>query len=273
MHSLDSGVTETGNDSFPFSVKDIVAHCDSYKGAHTQSSIFQLVTTLALFIAVCSFMLYSIDVSYWITLLLTLPAAGLLVRIFIFQHDCGHGSFFNSKKANNWTGRCLGILTFTPYDFWRRAHNKHHASSGDLDRRSIGGIDTITVREYYALSKKQQFAYRLYRNPFVLLVFGAPFYAIIAQRFPFNQATGFYENYQTLSTASIWKSIMLTNVAIVIFYGCLALIAGFEPLLFVYLPILIVTVLDWGGGCFLFNINLKIHIGKKTRIGICRRLL
>lgn len=234
------------------SVKDLELHCKSYKGADTKRSLFQLTTTLALFITACGLMLYSITISYWITAFLTLPAAGLLVRLFIFQHDCGHGSFFNSRKANDWTGRLLGVLTFTPYDFWRRAHNKHHASSGDLDKRSIGGIDTITVQEYQALSKWKKLMYRVYRNPLVLLIFGTPIYVIVAQRIPFNQQTKFHENYHTLPVRSIWKSIILTNLAIVAFYGGLAFFTGFTKILIVYLSIL--TVAAWIGG-WLFYIQ------------------
>ncbi len=252
MKPLDFNTTEAPGNNDSISVKDIAAHCNSYKGADAKRSIFQLVSTLALFLIACSLMVYSINISYWLTLFLTIPAAGLLTRLFIFQHDCGHGSFFNSKKANDWTGRFLGLLTVTPYDFWRRAHNKHHATSGDLDRRSIGGIDTVTVREYQALSKWQQLMYRTYRNPLVLLIFGTPFYVLVLQRLPLNQATNFYENYQTLPKSSIWKSIMLMNASIVIVYSALASVIGLGPLLAVYLPILVVT--SWIGG-WLFYIQ------------------
>jgi omega-6 fatty acid desaturase (delta-12 desaturase) len=228
------------------SVKEIAAHCKTYKGADTKHAILQLTTTMALFIATCALMVYSLNISYWITALLILPAGGLLVRLFIFQHDCGHGSFFKTKKANDWVGRFLSVFTFTPYDFWRRAHNKHHATSGDLDRRSIGGIDTITVREYQALSKGQQLAYRIYRHPIVLLVIGTPIYVIIAQRIPFTQGTPFHDNYNTLPVRSIWKSIMLTNVGILAFYGGLSYLIGLGAVMAVYLPILLVTA--WVGG-------------------------
>lgn len=252
MQPFDFDLNCTAGNGSAISVKEIEKHCKSYKGADARRSIFQLVTTLALFIGTCALMLYSMNVSYWITAALVLPTAGLLTRIFIFQHDCGHGSFFNSKAANDWTGRLLGILTVTPYDFWRRAHNKHHATSGDLDRRSIGGIDTITVREYQALSKWKRLAYRIYRNPFVLLILGTPFYVVVLQRFPFNQATDFYKNYQTLRVSSIWQSIMLTNAGILVCYGSVAFFTGLLPLLAIYLPTLIVTA--WIGG-WLFYIQ------------------
>src|SRR5262249_56220455 len=85
--------------------------------------------------------------------LLAVPAAGFLVRLFMIQHDCGHGAFFHHRLANDWVGRVIGVLTLTPYDFWRRTHAIHHASSGNLDRRGIGDIRTLTVQEYLALSR------------------------------------------------------------------------------------------------------------------------
>ncbi|MEM7650817.1 MAG: fatty acid desaturase [Pseudomonadota bacterium] len=233
-------------------VKSIAEHCNDYKGADTKRSIFQLVTTLALFAANLVAMYYSLQVSYLLTLALTIPAGGLLTRIFIFQHDCGHGSFFNSNKANTWVGRCLGILTVTPYDFWRRAHNKHHATSGDLDRRSIGGVDTITVREYEGLSKSMKLAYRIYRNPLFLLFFGTPFYVLVLQRFPFNKSSGFYDDYQTLPTSSIWKSIALNNLALIAVFGTVGALIGYGALFAIYLPVLILT--SWIGG-WLFYIQ------------------
>jgi len=223
-------------------VERIVEHCNAYRGADTGRSLIQLSTTLALFTATCGLMFYGVaSSSFWITALLLLPAAGLLTRIFIFQHDCGHGSFLSSAKANDRVGRFLGILTVTPYDFWRRAHNMHHATSGDLDRRSIGGIDTLTLSEYRDLPKWKQRAYRLYRNPVVLIMLGAPLYTIIGQRFPFNGSLGFYREYKTLPVSSIWKSILLTDLMIVLFYGALALAIGWKPVIYAYLPILILT--------------------------------
>src|ERR1700742_1849013 len=89
----------------------------------------------------------------WIGLSGVVPAAGFLVRLFMIQHDCGHGSFFSNRHANDWVGRVIGVLTMTPYDFWQRTHAIHHATSGNLERRGIGDLDTLTVREYRALSR------------------------------------------------------------------------------------------------------------------------
>jgi omega-6 fatty acid desaturase (delta-12 desaturase) len=246
MKSYDYSAAGASKSENPPCIKDIAAHCRTYQGANTARSIIQLFTTLALFAVTLTLMFFSIKISYLITLAIAIPASGLLVRIFIFQHDCGHASFFNSKKANDWVGRSLSLLTFTPYDFWRRAHNKHHATSGDLGHRSIGGIDTITVKEYQDLSKLQQFAYRIYRNPIILLMLGTPFYVLIAQRTPLTQKTNFFEDYHSLPARTVWKSVMLTNAALIIFFGCVSLAIGLKLLIALYLPVLMGAA--WIGG-------------------------
>lgn len=252
INKRDMNLEKQHGEDQTISVQEIMDHCKKYKGADTKRSIFQLTTTMALFLATCVLMYCTMQYSYLLMLALAIPASGFLVRIFIFQHDCGHGSFFKSRKANDWVGRVLSLLTFTPYDFWRRAHNKHHATSGNLDQRSIGGIDTITVREYQSFSKRKQLAYRIYRNPYILLILGTPLYTIIAQRIPFNQGTAFYENYQSLSMQSIWKSIMLTNAALVGFYGTFSFLLGLEVVIALYLPVLVLAT--WIGG-WLFYIQ------------------
>src|ERR1035437_4428556 len=119
-------------------IKRLSEHCHAYKGAEVKRAFFQLVTTAALFFAALAVMMSALhSQAYWLCALLLVPTAGLLIRLFIIQHDCGHGSFFPTRRANDITGRLISLLTFTPYDFWKRAHNMHHASSGNLDRRSI----------------------------------------------------------------------------------------------------------------------------------------
>lgn len=122
--------------------------------------------------------------SYWVTLPLVVGMACLMVRIFIFFHDCTHGSFFASRKANMILGYITGILTFTPFEEWRRTHGIHHSTAGDLDRRGVGDVWTLTVDEYLAASKWRRFVYRFYRHPFVLLFIGPVATFLIAQRFP-----------------------------------------------------------------------------------------
>ena len=114
----------------------------------------------------------ALGVGYWLCLLLAIPAAGLLLRLFMIQHDCGHGAFFRNRFANDWVGRVIGVLTLTPYDFWRSTHAIHHSTSGNLDRRGTGDIDTLTVREYLARSRWGRLRYRAYRHPLVMFGVG-----------------------------------------------------------------------------------------------------
>lgn len=143
----------------------------------------QLIVTLTLFGGGWVLMWLSLSVSYWLTLLLAVPTAGMAVRVFILQHDCGHGSFFTAARANHIVGTLLGALTLTPYDCWRRQHAIHHASNGQLDHRGIGDVDTWTVDEYRAASGWRRLGYRLYRNPLVLFGIGPIVHFGVLQRF------------------------------------------------------------------------------------------
>ena len=113
-------------------------------------SIFEIVITVLPLILLWLLMWASLEIGYWLCLLLSVPAAGFLVRLFMIQHDCGHGAFFRQRVVNDWVGRVIGVVTLTPYDFWRRTHAIHHANSGNLDHRGLGDIDVLTVREYLA---------------------------------------------------------------------------------------------------------------------------
>src|SRR5690349_1519458 len=122
-----------------------------YRAPSPSRSIIELVITAGPLILLWVLMWATLNLGYWVCLLLAVPAAGFLVRLFMIQHDCGHGAFFHHRLANDWVGRVIGVLTLTPYDFWRRTHAIHHATSGNLDRRGIGDVDTLTVHEYLAL--------------------------------------------------------------------------------------------------------------------------
>src|SRR5882757_4826356 len=131
-----------------------------YREPDTARGVFELTITAVPFVIIWALMCLVLVRGYWIGLVGVAPAAGLLVRLFMIQHDCGHGSFFRSRFANDWVGRVIGVLTFTPYDFWRHTHAVHHASSGNLTRRGMGDIDTLTVKEYLALSWLGRLRYR-----------------------------------------------------------------------------------------------------------------
>jgi omega-6 fatty acid desaturase (delta-12 desaturase) len=175
-------------------------------------------------------MYLSLGVSYWLTLALAVLAAGFLVRGFIILHDCGHGSFFKSQKANDILGVIIGILTFTPYYYWRHDHAVHHASAGDLDRRVVGDIWMLTVKEYLELSRWKRFAYRLYRNPLVMFGIGPIFTFLITYRFAGHTA-GKRER----------RNVYQTNLAILAIVVLMSLTIGVEAYVLVQLPIMMIA--------------------------------
>jgi len=169
---------------------------------------------------------------WWVALLLAVPAAGFLVRLFMIQHDCGHGAFFRHRMANDWIGRVLGVLTLTPYDFWKRTHAIHHATSGNLDRRGIGDIDTLTVSEYLARSRWSRFKYRLYRHPAVMFGIGPAYLFIFQHRLPVGLMRGGWVP---------WLSTMGTNFAAAVIVATLVWLIGIGPFLLVHLPIMLLA--------------------------------
>ena len=136
-------------------LRRVVQHCAQFQKVDVGRSIGQTVLSLALYFAAVGAIVMLVKTGFWPLALLLSPVAGLLlVKLFIIQHDCGHGSYFKNKRANHALGFLISILTFTPYGFWRDAHNRHHASSGDLDRRGVGGVDTLTVEDYRAKNRR-----------------------------------------------------------------------------------------------------------------------
>jgi omega-6 fatty acid desaturase (delta-12 desaturase) len=166
---------------------DIADWKESVARYHTPAlwrSLWQLVNTVVPYAALWYLMYVSLGISWWLTMPLAILAGGFMVRLFIIFHDCGHGSFFKSRKANDILGTLTGVLTFTPYYHWRREHAIHHATSGDLDRRGTGDLWTMTVQEYLESSRGKRFAYRLARNPFILFVAAPLFLLLVKHRFP-----------------------------------------------------------------------------------------
>ncbi len=218
-------------------VRRLAAHCQKYRGPVTRLAVLQLATTLVPLALIVVAMFATVRDHYWATILLAIPAAGLLVRAFIIQHDCGHGSFLASRKLNDLLGRCMSVLTMAPYGLWRREHAQHHASSGNLDRRGAGDIDTMTVKEYLAQPPLEKLRYRLYRHPLFLFGFGVPFYFMVLQRTPWLHA---------LAPSESWKSVMGLNAALIAFYGPLIYAFGLSDVLWVALPILHVAAAAGG---------------------------
>jgi omega-6 fatty acid desaturase (delta-12 desaturase) len=160
--------------------KEIVA---KYRQSSTWKAVWQLVNSIGPYALIWCAMYWSISVSYWLTLPLAVLAVGFLIRIFIIFHDCGHGSFFKSRRANDIVGFITGVLTVTPYYHWRWEHAIHHGTSGDLDRRGKGDVWTLTVQEYLESSRWRRFAYRLARNPIVLFIIAPLYVFVFEQRF------------------------------------------------------------------------------------------
>lgn len=169
---------------------------------------------------------------WWLSLLIAIPASGFLVRLFMIQHDCGHGAFFRHRVANDWIGRAIGVLTMTPYDFWRETHAEHHATSGNLDRRGMGDLDMLTVREYLALPRLGRLRYRLYRHPLVLFGLGPAYLFLLQHRLPIGLMRGGWRP---------WISTMATNLAIAVIAATLIWFIGFWAFVLVHIPILLLA--------------------------------
>jgi acyl-lipid omega-6 desaturase (Delta-12 desaturase) len=214
-----------------------------YREPSSARSILEIVITVLPLVLLWVLMWASLDIGYWLCLLLSVPAAGFLVRLFMIQHDCGHGAFFRQRGANDWVGRVISVLTLTPYDFWRRTHAIHHASSGNLDHRGIGDIDMLTVHEYLALPRRHQLLYRLYRHPLVLFGVGPVYNFVLRQRLPFGLMRSGWQP---------WASTMATNVAIAALVATMMWLVGVGPFLLVHLPI---TFLGAAIGVWLFYVQ------------------
>ena len=185
----------------------------------------QLITTVVPFLILWIAAWASLEITYWLTLLLAFPTGALLVRLFVIQHDCGHHSLFRSRLANRAAGRVISILTFVPFEQWRRSHAIHHANSGNLDRRGIGDVRTLTVEEYCGMSSIRRLAYRVYRSPIVMFGLGGIYLILLKQRVPFGpRRRGRWW----------WASSQLTNLAIGISVSAICWAIGLEAFIAVH---------------------------------------
>jgi omega-6 fatty acid desaturase (delta-12 desaturase) len=222
----------------PLAWKEVVAR---YQKPALGRSVWQILNTLVPYAILWYLMYRSLAVSYWITLPLAILAGGFLVRVFIIHHDCGHGSFFKSRKANDVWGFITGVLTLTPYHHWRWEHSLHHASSGDLDRRGMGDIWTLTVQEYLESSRWRRFSYRLARNPVVLFVIAPLYLFVIQQRFSKAEANPRERN-----------SVAWTNLSILGLAAGLSWVFGLEAYLLIQLTVMAVA---GSAGVWLFYVQ------------------
>ena len=212
-----------------------------YAYPETWRSLWQIANSLVPFLLMWYVMYRSLEVGYWLTLLLAVPTAGFMVRCFIIFHDCCHGSFFRSIKANDRLGLVLGILVLTPYYEWKHDHAIHHATAGDLDRRGIGDVYTMTVEEYLAAPWYKKAGYRIMRNPLILFTVGATIVFAVTHRF-WRQGAGKRER----------SSVVWTNLAIAGVAGWLVLEIGWAAFLMVELPVLLIAC---GAGVWMFYIQ------------------
>jgi omega-6 fatty acid desaturase (delta-12 desaturase) len=190
----------------------------------------QLLTTGLPFLFIMAALTYGARSYPWMTFPLAVPAVFLLVRLFAIQHDCGHGSFFASRRANDFLGRAIGLVTLTPYAFWRDSHAIHHATSGNLDRRGTGDITMMTLREYWGCSRWRRLLYRAYRHPLVLFGLGPFYFFIIRNRIP----TG-----HPVRQRKAWGSILGTNAVLGAIVVSMMLTAGAPAFLLAYLPVIL----------------------------------
>lgn len=214
-----------------------------YREPSTRRSGLELGVTLGPFVAIWVLAWLSLSVSYGLAVALALVNALFLVRLFCIQHDCGHASFFKNRQVQDWVGRCLGVLTLTPYDVWRRTHALHHAQHGNLDQRGIGDVLTLTVDEYRSRGRFGRLLYRMYRHPFVLFVLGPIYLFILQNRLPVGLMRSGWR---------FWGSAGGTNLALAVILGTMVWFGGPMPVLLIFLP---TSILAGAIGVWLFYVQ------------------
>ena len=228
--------------SEPLRARDWVKVLANYREPSTWRSFYELGITLGPFIALWALAWWSLSISAWLTLAISVCNAAFLLRLFAIQHDCGHASFFKERALSDWVGRVIGVLTLTPYDVWRRSHSIHHSAAGNLGRRGIGDINTLTVAEYEALSPGRKFQYRIYRHPIVLFGLAPGYLFFLQNRIPLG----------LMEKAKYWVSAMCTNAAIIAALFVIWFFGGLMPILLIFVP---TTLLAATAGVWLFYVQ------------------
>jgi acyl-lipid omega-6 desaturase (Delta-12 desaturase) len=212
-----------------------------YAQPHRGRSALGIATSVVPYLALSVLMYLALDISYLLVLAIAVPAAGFLVRTYILFHDCTHGSLLPSKRANAWVGRVLGLMVFSPFESWRHSHAVHHASAGDLDRRGVGDVPTMTVAEYHSSSWEKRLGYRLFRNPLVMFGIG-PIYAMVVQPRLVSRS----------ARPRIRRSVIVTNIAVAVLVGALCWLIGWRQYLLVQAP---TALLAGAVGVWLFYVQ------------------
>jgi omega-6 fatty acid desaturase (delta-12 desaturase) len=230
------GINNSGNQK-----PEWIAIVSRYNKPDNLRSWWQIINSVGGYLLLWILMVYTLEISYWLTLPLTVIAAGFLVRIFIIFHDCGHGSFFRSKRLSTVVGIITGLFVFTPYHKWHHEHKVHHQTVGNLDKRGMGDVKTLTVKEYLKLSRWQKFLYRLYRNPFFLIGVAPILLFTILFRFTKSYMTPREKLYVHLTTLALAGLVTLVIMAI-----------GWKAYLLIQLPVLYIATVH---GVWLFYIQ------------------
>ncbi|WP_237480735.1 fatty acid desaturase [Lichenibacterium dinghuense] len=203
-----------------------------YRQHDPHRSLFEIAVTALPLVALWAAMWLALQVSYGLCLVLAVPAAFFLVRLFLIQHDCGHDACFRARVANDWVGRVIGVVTLTPYDHWRRTHAVHHATVGNLDERGIGDVTTLTVQEYRTSSRLGRLGYRLYRHPAVMFGLGPTYLFVLRNRLPIGLMRAGWRP---------WLGTMGTNLATALVMAGLAWWIGLVPLLLIHGPVVVLS--------------------------------
>ncbi len=235
MNPLENKNTETN----PWIA--ISKNIEKYQKPSLGRSIWQISNTFIPYIGLWILIVYSLSISYWLTAFLIVLAAGFLVRLFIIFHDCGHGSYFKSQKANRIIGMFFGILAFTPYDKWHNQHMRHHGTVGNLDKRGVGDVWTMTKEEYQASDKWNRVKYRIYRNPLVMFGIGSLFVFLIQNRLTKKEMTRKEK-----------LNIYFTNAALLLIFTGMSFAIGFGTFVIIQLSILYIAAIS---GLWLFYLQ------------------
>lgn len=222
-------------------VKQLKKGVTPFEKSDVKASVIQLLNTIPPFFILWFLAYQSLNVSTLLAVVVAIVAAGFLVRMFIIFHDCTHNSFFPSRKANDRLGTLLGIMTLFPYEKWKRDHNIHHASNGNLDKRGTGDIWVMTVDEYVNASFWQRLGYRLYRNPFVMFILGPLYLLLVSNR----------KNHRGAKRKERWNT-HVTTISALIIYTLLIYVVGWQAFLIIQGTILFVAA---ASGIWLFYVQ------------------
>lgn len=226
----------------PKAARDWIKVLSKYREPNIFRSSFEIGVTVVAFVSLWAVAWLVIPISAWLALAISLFNAAFLLRLFAIQHDCGHSAFFKNRRLSDWVGRILGVVTLTPYDVWRRTHAIHHSAAGNLGRRGIGDVHTLTVAEYQNRTRLKRLLYRLYRHPIVLFGLGPSYLFFLQNRLPLG----------LMHQVKYWVSSMGTNIVIVLVLATILYFGGLMPVLLIFIPS---TLLAATAGVWLFYVQ------------------